>query len=522
MSAVGLQRPDYDAVIIGAGHNGLVSAWYLAEAGLKVLVLERRHLVGGACVTEELWPGFSAPTCSYICYILQAKVIDDMDLREYGFAVHHTNPHQLTPFPDGRRVLLWDDAERSMAEIAKFSEQDARRYPEYMALRTRMATIVNHFMLRPAPSLAELVEYAREIGEEALLERMLFGSVSNLIEEHFESAEIRGMFTSAWDCGNPDAPGSIMSSIYPRVEAFTPEENYGVVSGGMGTITQAMARSCQTKGVEIRTEAEVKRVLVENGRAVGVELVNGESITSRIVLSNADPKTTFLKLVDQDALPSEFTGAVSRLSTKAAYFKFHAALKELPDFWTRYGADIPETALADIVICPSMDYYRQSWDDAIHGRISSCPVMNVQIPTVYDRTLVPNGGHVMSIWVQYAPAKPANGTWDDLRDQAAEMLIDELAKYAPNIREVMIDYLLYTPLDIERRVGMTDGQIRHIDMINGQLFANRPLPGWADYRTPVEGLYLCGAGTHPGGEVTGAPGHNAAQAVLKALSLTPR
>jgi phytoene dehydrogenase-like protein len=500
---------DYDAVIIGGGHNGLVAAWYLRQGGLRVGVFERRDFVGGAVVTEELWPGYRVPTCSYICYLLQDRVIEDMALREHGFDVHQLKPSSFTPFPDGRAMLSWKEPERTAEYIANISAADAARFADYVDLRERMAAIVKRWFLKEPPTLAELVDDARAHGDEELLERLLFGSVSGLLDEYFESGQIKGWLASAWDAGDPDAPGSLLSAIYPTVSAFSADENVGIVVGGMGGITQAMARACQAAGVEIHTGAEVAGIRVEDGRATGIVLASGEQVTARIVVSNADPKRTFLRLTPADALPADFRRSVARLSTKAAYFKFHAALDALPDFSRYLGADYDPRTLAQVKICPSLDYYRKAWDDAAHGRITDSPVMAIQIPSVYDRTLIDGDGHVMSIWVQYAPVRPAEGSWDELRQQAGEMLIDTLAIYAPNIREVMRDWVLFTPQDIEARVGMTDGNIRHIDMVAGQLFKGR-----LDYRTPLDGLYLCGAGTHPGGEVTGAPGHNAARAIL--------
>lgn len=503
---------DFDAAIIGGGHNGLVAAWYLRQAGLRVGVFERRNFVGGAVVTEELWPGYRVPTCSYICYLLQDRIIEDMALRAHGFDVHQLNPSSFTPFPDGRAMLSWKETERTAGMIAGISPADAARYPDYVDLRERMAAIVKRWFLKPPPTLAELVDDARAHGDEELLERLLFGSVSALLDEYFESPQIKGWLASAWDAGDPDAPGSLLSAIYPTVSAFTADENVGIVVGGMGGITQAMARACATAGVEIHTRAEVAGILVEGGRATGIELANGERISARIVVSNADPKRTFLTLTPEDALPDGFRRRVERLTANAAYFKFHAALDALPDFSRYLGDDYDPRTLAQIKICPSLDYYRKAWDDASHGRITDSPVMAIQIPSVYDRTLIDGDGHVMSIWVQYAPVTPAEGSWDELRQQAGEMLIDTIGIYAPNIREVIRDWVLFTPQDIEARVGMTDGNIRHIDMVAGQLFAGR-----LDYRTPLDGLYLCGSGTHPGGEVTGAPGHNAARAILSEI-----
>ena len=510
---------EWDAVVIGGGHNGLVASWYLAHAGLKVLVLERRDFVGGAVITEELWPGFSAPTCSYLCYLLQAKIIEDMDLREHGFDVHQLSPHSFHPFPNGRSIRNWDDNERTAAEVARISAHDAAAVPAYRALRERMAALFYRWFLTPPPSLAEMTAAVAGTADEAVLERLLFGSVSGLLDEFFESDEVKAAYSGAWDAGDLDAPGSLLSGIYPSISIFTPDENYGIVVGGMGGITKAMRRSVEAEGVTVRTNATVEEILIENGRAIGVRLENGEEISAQLILSNADIKRTFLRMVPRDALPASFIRQVEGLQTNAAYFKFHAALDDLPDFSAYFGSDYDPHMLAQIKICPSLDSYRKAWDDASHGRITDSPVMSVQIPTVYDRTLVPNGGHVMSIWVQYAPVHPNGGDWtDELAHEAGEMLIDTLAQYAPNIRDVIRDWVCFTPADIEHRVGMTDGNIRHIDQIAGQLLNQRPLPGWSDYHTPIENLYLCGADTHPGGEVTGAPGHNAAHAVLKALA----
>jgi phytoene dehydrogenase-like protein len=504
----------YDAIIVGGGHNGLVCAHYLAKAGKRVLILERRDFVGGAVVTEELWPGYSVPTCSYVCYVLQPQVIDDMRLRDYGFRVHQMDPTYFLPFPDGRRILSWRDEAAFAREIAQFSEADARALHQFQELERRMAGLIHKWIMKPAPSYEQMLDDARSTGDEALLERMFTGSLAGLLEEHFESPEVQGFFAMAWDAGDPDAPGSLLSSMFPAISMFTRREDYGIVSGGMGAITQAMAASVIEDGVEIRTASEVSEVLLDESGACGVRLADGEEIRADLVISNADPKRTFLSLVPDDALDTEFRSQIHNLKTNAAYLKFHAALDELPDFSRYFNGDFDPRYLAYTNIRPSLDAARKSWSDASQGKTTDSPLLSIQIPSVFDQTLVPNGGHVMSIWVQYAPVDPAKGSWDELRIPTGEALIDNIEQYAPNIREVMRDWVLYTPRDIEQRVGLTDGNIRHIDMVAGQLFDQRPLPGWADYRTPIERLYLCGAGTHGGGEVTGAPGHNAAQAIL--------
>jgi phytoene dehydrogenase-like protein len=282
----------------------------------------------------------------------------------------------------------------------------------------------------------------------------------------------------------------------------------------MGGITQAMASAARQAGVDIRTGVEVAQVLLDKGAACGVVLRSGEVIHSTLTVSNADPKRTFLTLVPQTGLDAGFVQQVKRIRTQAAYLKFHAVLRELPDFSRYLGRDSDPHYLAQVKICPSVEYFERSWQDAKEGRPSSCPLMEVQIPSVYDPTLCPPGHHVVSIWVLYAPPRLREGSWEAQRGAVGKHVIDTLSSYAPNFRHALLDWQLFTPIDLEQRVGLTDGNIRHIDIVPQQMFARRPLPGWAQYRTPVPRLYLCGAGTHPGGEVTGAPGHNAAQAIL--------
>ncbi|MDX6593582.1 MAG: hypothetical protein QOJ13_2778 [Gaiellales bacterium] len=513
--------PTYDAIVVGGGHNGLVSAWYLAEAGMNVLVVERRRMVGGAAVTEELWPGYRVPTCSYICYLLQPRIIDEMALREYGLAIHPVERGMFAPFPDGRALVGGRRSPSITNQIGAISERDAEAYPRYLELRKRLAGLINRSLFEKAPTLVELVDSVRDTEDEALLERLLFGSVADLLDEYFESDQMKGWLAMAWDAGDVDAPGSLLSGSYTNLSDFLPSENYGLVSGGMGGITEAMARSCSARGVEIRTDATVEEILVEHNRATGVRLSTGETIFGDTVLVNADIKQTFLRLVDSRNLPEGFIDAVKRLKANTAYYKFHAVLDDLPDFSAFLG-DNPDLAnLAHTVICPSLDYYRQAWDDARRGRITRAPVLHLQIPTVIDRSLVSNGGHVMSIWALYAPVRPVgHGTdrWtDDLTHQAGEAVLEMLERFAPNIRTVIKDWVMFTPDIIEQRVGMTNGNIHHIDQVVGQMFANRPMPGWADYRMPIDGLYLCGADTHPGGEVTGVPGYNAAHKVIDDL-----
>lgn len=516
----------YDAIIVGGGHNGLVASFYLSRAGLKTLVLERRDFVGGAAITEELFPGYSMPSCSYICYMLQPRVIDDLDLREYGFETYKLEKDTFIPFPDGTGIVGGQNAPTIEEQIARYSPRDAEQLPAYREIRKRMAAIIHASFFETAPTLTELVDSVRGTPDEPLLERMLFGSVSDLLDEHFESEQVKGWLAMAWDAGDIDAPGSLLSAAFLGVSAFTREGDYGLVHGGMGGITQAMARSTQAQGTEIRTNARVEQILVEDGKVAGVRLESGEEIRAPLVMVNADIKQLFNSLLPAGSVDQKFLNAVNRLKANTVYYKFHAALDELPDFSAWLGENPEPEHLGYVKICPTIDYYRKAWNDAKNGLVTDSPVMHIQIPSVFDRSLVPNGGHVMSIWALYAPVVPHGhgvDSWTpELTNLAGEMMLDRLAEYAPNIREAVRDWVMFTPNIIEQRVGLPNGHIHHIDQIAGQMFANRPLPGWSDYRMPVDGLYLCGASTHPGGEVTGANGYNAAHKVLEDKGLFTR
>ncbi len=508
-------------VIVGAGHNGLVAAGYLARAGLEVQVLERRDVVGGAAVTEEWFPGYKISTCSYVCHILQKKVIDELELRKYGFHVYPIDPMRVHPFPNGKVITFWHDDEKTVDEVRKISPEDAEAWMDWANLWHRAVRILSDYYLGPPPSLTELAERFREEGEEELLETLLTVPYRDLIDRYFVSDEIKAAVSNgATDVGDISAPGSSYLIGLYRFSAFRDDtENYGIVRGGMGGITQSMARSAEAAGVTIRTGAEVERIVTQSGRAVGVRLIDGEMIEGDLVLSNADPKRTYLKLLEEGDLDQEFVDEVTALKTMSGSAKFLCSLRELPDFSGYLGTEYNPEHLAMISLCPSVEQSEITWNDAKNGRVPDTPIIQVQIPSVYDKTVAPDGRHVLSLWVLFLPTHVRDGSWAEERQGFGERLIDEVTKYAPNFRDAIIDWTLLTPEDIEERIGLTDGNIRHIDMIPQQMMSRRPLPGWSDYRTPVEGLYLCGAGTHPGGEVTGAPGHNAAHVVMEELGV---
>ena len=507
---------DTRVVIVGAGHNGLTAACYLGRAGLNVQVLERRDVVGGAAVTEEWFPGYRISTCSYAVHILQQKVIEDLELRKHGFHVYPLDPGRVHPLPGGKAIGSWNDEEKTLEEIRELSPEDAGAWPEWADLWRRANGILSDYYLGPPPSIAELSERFRQEGEEKLFETLLTVPIRDLIDRYFVSDEVKALASAGTpDMGDISAPGSAYMRAFYAFGGYREDtENVGIVHGGMGSITQSMARSAEASGVSIRTGAEVSRILTSGGRATGVELADGEVIEADVVLSNADPKRTFLRLLDESALDEEFVDEVRAIKTRSASAKFLCSLRELPDFSGYLGSEYNPELVAYMMLSPSMDAYEKTWTEAKNGRVPDTPVIQVQIPSVYDKSVAPEGRHVLSMWVYFLPAHLPDGSWAEMRQELGERLIDQVSGYAPNFRDAIIDWTLLTPEDIEERIGMTDGNIRHVDMIPQQMLSRRPLSGWSDYRTPVEGLYLCGAGTHPGGEVNGAPGHNAAHVVL--------
>lgn len=507
-----MTQTDYDAVIIGGGHNGLVAAGYLAKDGLSVLVLERQNIVGGACVTEELYPGFKVPYCAYVCYLLQGKVIDELELREHGLEIIPMVYGYFHPFPDGKYIQMDAGSENQVRydDIAKFSEHDARVYPEWDSFWERAAGILHRYWLKEPPTLAQVFDEVRGTRDEEIWETMLTVPMRDILDRYFESDHIKAAHVVG---GDPSAPGSILSTAYFACSRFSKWENVGIPRGSMGSITKAMASSAQSRGVEIRTGTRVERVIVEDGVAKGVRLAGGEEIRSFIVVSNADPKRTYLSLVDPEDMDEEFIHRVKNLTTRIGDAKLLAALRELPDFSAYLGKDYDPRRIAQITICPSVDYCQQSWDDAKNGRPTTRPILGIQIPSIYDPSLAPGGHHVLSSDILYNPGELKEGSWDEARKGMGERAIDVLTQYAPNFRDAIIHWTVQTPKDIEIREGMTDGNVHHIDTTSEQIFSGR-MP----YRSPIERLYLCGAGTHPGGEVTGAPGHNAAKVILKDLA----
>ena len=527
----GARRNGYDAIVVGAGHNGLVTACYLARAGLRVLVLERRHLVGGACVTEETFPGFKVSTAAYVNSLFRKEIVRDLRLGDYGFEVLPRSPSSFTPLPDGRSLTLGPDAEQTRAEIAKFSARDAARYPAYEAMLERVAAFVEPTLgmtppdlLRPGPrGLLQLLGLGRafaRLGDGASeAVELLTGPARTILDRWFESTELKATLATDAIIGamaSPSTPGTGYV-LFHHVMGETDGRRgvWGYVRGGMGGLTQALARAARDLGVEIRCEAPVARIAVLDGRVNGVILESGEECRARIVASNADANVTFLRLLAPETLPAGFRDAVSRISYESASLKINVALSELPSFTACPGGAPGPQHRGTIHICPDLDYIERAYDDAKYGRPSERPVLECTIPSVVDPTVAPPGRHLMSIFVQYAPYTLRGPGWDRIGEAFADRCFALLDEYAPNFSRSVLARQVLTPPDIERVFGLTGGNIFQGAMTPGQLFSLRPVPGHAGYRTPVAGLYLCGAAAHPGGGVMGSPGWNAAREILR-------
>jgi phytoene dehydrogenase-like protein len=521
----------YDAIIVGAGHNGLVTACYLARAGWKVLVLERRYVVGGACVTEEAFPGFKVSTAAYVNSLFRKEIVRDLRLQDFGFAVLERQPASFTPFPDGRYLLLGGGTANDCREIAKFSTRDAEAYPKYENVLERVAEAVEPLLALTPPNLLrpglldlwnffQMWRTFRKLGEyrnDAL--ELLTAAARPILDRWFESEQLKATLATDAVIGAMASP-SVPGTAYVLFHHVMGETNgkrgvWGYVRGGMGGLTQALAKAAQSMGVEILCEAEVARIVVQHGAATGVALADGREFQARMVASNADANVTFHRLMDPRLLPPDFAEAVSRISYESASLKINVALSELPDFRACPGKEPGPQHRGTVHLCPDLDYLERGYDDAKYGRPSQSPIVECTIPSVVDPTVAPPGKHLMSMFVQYAPYKLRGATWDDLRESFADRCFEIVNEYAPNFKGAVLARQVLTPLDLERTFNLTGGNIFQGAMTPNQLFAMRPVVGYANYRTPIRGLYLCGSAAHPGGGVIGAAGRNAARAMLR-------
>jgi phytoene dehydrogenase-like protein len=522
----------HDAIVIGAGHNGLTAAAYLARAGLSTLVLERRDIVGGCCVTEEIAPGCRVSTTSYIASMLRPEVISELRLADYGLRMIPCDPAIQVPFPDGQVVPWWADRDRAKQEFSKISVKDAQRFVEVDDQLKKLARYLQPFFLEPPPEIdssrlkgwSDLLRVGKRLrgisnAEIAQLVSFLTGSLGEFLDQNYESEKMKTMFLANnvyGKHGGPYQPGTAIGLLFHLLSGGEHELQgfYGHVMGGMGSITQALAAAGKKLGVDIRTGASVAHIDVQSGRARSVVLEDGTELRARIVLSNADPKRTFLKLVDSKELPEDFLFAVRGIKMQGPCAKVNIVLAEEPHF-TGTSPNATPLERTFYTLVPSLEFAERCYDIAKFGEIPEELWVDCVVSSNADASLAPAGKHILTCFVQYVPYHLREGNWDENRDLLGDRVVKKIAEYAPNVPGAILTRQVLTPLDLERTYGLTEGNIFHGDLRLEQLFFMRPVPGWSQYRTPVEGLYLCGAGAHPGGGVTGAPGRNAAHQVLR-------
>jgi phytoene dehydrogenase-like protein len=525
-------RKSYDAIVVGAGHNGLTAAAYLARAGFSTLVLERREIVGGCCVTEEIAPGCRASTTSYIASMLRPTVIRDLDLATHGLRMVPCDPSLLVPFPDGQVVPWWADRDRAVSEFRKLSARDAETFVRVDDQLKKLARYLQPFFLEPPPEPSlhggdgfwELLRVGKRFrgmtsAEVAQLVSFLTGSLGDFLDRNYESEKMKTMFLANnlyGKHGGPYDPGSALGLLFHLLGGGDGEVQgfYGHVIGGMGAITKALASAARKFGAEILTSSSVARVNVRDGISRGVILENGTEISSRIVLSNADPKRTFLGLVEASQLPEDFRHAIAGIKMDGPCAKVNFVLSEEPRV-TGMPSDFTASQRSLFTLVPSLAFAERCYDIAKFGDIPEELWVDCVVASNVDSTLAPQGKLVMTTFIQYVPYRLREGTWDEKRELLGDRVVKKIAEYAPNVPSSIIARQVLTPLDLERTYGLTEGNIFHGDLSLEQLFFMRPVPGWSQYRTPVAGLYLCGAGAHPGGGVTGAPGYNAAHKALR-------
>ena len=523
----------FDVVVVGGGHNGLVTAAYLSKKGLKVCVLEKRHSVGGCAITEEKWPGYKISSLSYVNSLFHPKIIQDLELKKHGFEMLPRNPSSFTPFADGRYLLLGPDPEMNRKEISKFSAKDAENYPLYEEYLTEISEVMEPVMtMEPiAPNqwnfanLWHYVAYALKHRKRlkrkwSEILRIMAISASDLLDEWFESPQLKTTLASDAIIGanqSPKTPGTAYILFHHVMgECDGVRGVWGYMRGGMGGLSESIANACKAMGVEIYTSQAVKKIIIQNGKATGVLTEDGNTYEADIVASGADPSVTFEKLIDAKDLEVSFLRNIRRINYDSASVKVNLTLKELPDFLACPGTEPGPQHRGTIHLCPDMDYLEKAFQEGQLGYPSQHPVLECTIPSTIDNTLAPEGKHVMNIFCQYGPYKLHPSTnWDKEREIFLNRVLEVLYQAAPNLRSAIENKEIITPVDLEREYNITGGNIFHGRMSLEQLFNMRPVPGYSNYRTPIRSLYLCGSGAHPGGGVMGIPGMNAAKAIHK-------
>jgi phytoene dehydrogenase-like protein len=519
----------YDVIVIGGGHNGLVNAAYLAKAGKKVLVLERRHVLGGAAVTEEIIPGFLFSECSYVVSLLRPEIIRELDLPRHGLEILPLDG-TFSPMPDGNHLWRMNDHAKSVREIRRHSRVDAEAYDEFSKMMTPMCRFVKPMlsMVPPDPTtlnprdlkqLHFMMQRFRELSsdERYTLIQLMTMSSADFLDQWFETDVLKATMSASGIIGTflgIRSPGTAYVLLHHYMgEIDGAFRSWGFSRGGTGAISNAIAAAAREAGVEIRTKAPVGNIIVKNGRAAGVALQSGEEISANVVSSSVDPHLTFEKFLQPSELPADFLEGVRRYKFRGSSGKVNIALDGLPEFKSLPGDGAHLRGA--ISISPSMEYMERAYDDAKYGHYSRRPYIDMVIPSLTDPSVAPPGKHVLSCFVQYAPYKLAQGTWDDQREAFGDNVIDTISVYAPNIKDIIVGRQILTPLDLEREFGLTQGNIFQGELSLEQLFFLRPVAGWAYYRTPVDNLYMCGSATHPGGGIMGANGRIASQVILK-------
>jgi phytoene dehydrogenase-like protein len=520
---------NYDVIVIGGGHNGLVNAAYLAKAGKKVVVLERRHVLGGAAVTEEIIPGFLFSECSYVVSLLRPEIIRELDLPRHGLEILPLDG-TFSPMPSGDYLWRMNDHAKSVRDIRRHSRLDAEAYDEFSKMMTPMCRFVKPMlsMVPPDPTtlnpkdlkqLHFLLQRFRELSsdERYTLVQLMTMSSADFLDQWFETDVLKATMSASGIIGTflgIRSPGTAYVLLHHYMgEIDGAFRSWGFSRGGTGAISNAIADAAREAGVEIRTKAPVGKILVKNGRAAGVVLQSGEEIFANVVSSSVDPHLTFEKFLEPSELPADFLEGVRRYKFRGSSGKVNLALDAIPNFKCLPG---PGAHLRGAIsISPSMEYMERAYDDAKYGRYSRKPYIDMVIPSLTDPSVAPPGKHVLSCFVQYAPYKLAEGTWDDRKEAFGDNVINTIAEYAPNIKDIIIGRQILTPLDLEREFGLTQGNIFQGELSLEQLFFLRPVAGWAYYRTPIRNLYMCGSATHPGGGIMGANGRIASQVILK-------
>jgi phytoene dehydrogenase-like protein len=519
----------YDVIVIGGGHNGLVNAAYLAKAGKKVLALERRHVLGGAAVTEEIIPGFLFSVCSYVVSLLRPEIIRELDLPRHGLEILPLDG-TFSPMPSGDYLWRMNDHARTQREIRRHSRLDAEAYDEFSKMMTPMCRFVKPIlsMIPPDPTTLKprdlqqlyfLGQRFRQLSsdERYTLVQLMTMSAADFLDQWFETDVLKATMSASGIIGTflgIRSPGTAYVLLHHYMgEIDGAFRSWGFSRGGTGAISNAIGSAAREAGAEIRTQAPVEKIIVKNGRACGVVLKGGEEISATVISSSVDPHLTFEKFLEPTELPTDFLESVRRYKFRGSSGKVNLALDALPDFKCMPG---PGAHLRGAIsISPSIEYMERAYDDAKYGRYSRRPYIDMVIPSLTDPSVAPPGKHVLSCFVQYAPYKLAKGNWDEQHEAFGDTVVDTIAEHAPNIKKIITGRQVLTPLDLEREFGLTQGNIFQGELSLEQLFFLRPVPGWAYYRTPIDNLYMCGSATHPGGGIMGAPGRIASQAILK-------